>query len=96
MNGTLSCGGGKKSKKTLFARSSTGFKNDNFFPNGTMHETCEIKDCSLNAVELRDSYNTESLKMLFDTTAAYGGPSSHKKNRPCLMTPEGKGKPRRR
>ena len=56
----------------FFARSSTGFYKDNIFPNGTTHETCEIKDCSLHAVELHDSYNTESLKMLFYTTAAYG------------------------
>ena len=53
------------------ARSSTGFYHDNIFPNGTMHETCEIKDRPLNAVELRDSNNIESLKMLFYTTAAY-------------------------
>ena len=54
------------------ARSSTGLCNDNVLPNGTTHETCENKDCSLNAVELRDSNNIEPLKMLFHTTAAYG------------------------
>ena len=56
----------------VFARSSTGFCDDNFLPNLTTHETHEIKDCSSNAVDLRDSNNTETLKMLFYTTAAYG------------------------
>ena len=32
-------------KIQYFARSYTGFYNDNIFPNGTTHETCEIKDC---------------------------------------------------
>ena len=32
-------------KIQYFARSYTGFYNDNIFPNGTTHETCEIKGC---------------------------------------------------
>ena len=58
-------------KIEYFARSYTGFYRDNIFPNGTTHWTCEIKDCPLNTVELRDSNSIESLKMLFYTTAAY-------------------------
>ena len=58
-------------KIEYFDRSSTGFYHDKIFRDGTAHETCEIKDCPLNAVELRDSNNIESLKMLFYTTAAY-------------------------
>ena len=68
MKGVLSCG---QKKIEYFARSSTGFYHDKIFRNGTAHETCEIKDCPLNAVELRDSNNIESLKMLFYTTGAY-------------------------
>ena len=42
MNGLLSCG---QKKIQYFARSYTGFYHDNIFPDGTTHETCEIKDC---------------------------------------------------
>jgi hypothetical protein len=58
-------------KIEYFARSSTGFYHDNIFPNGTTHETCEINGCPKKVLELRDSNNIESLKMLFYTTAAY-------------------------
>ena len=42
MNGLLSCG---LKQIQYFACSYNGFYNDNIFPNGTTHETCEIKDC---------------------------------------------------
>ena len=68
MNGTLSCGG----NKYIFCSQLHWFQTWQYFPQWNYAWKCEIKDCSLNAVELRDSYNTESLKMLFYTTAAYG------------------------
>ena len=60
MNGVLSCG----QKNTIFLTQ--------FHWNGTTNETCDIKDCSFNAVELRGSNSIDSLKILFYSTAAYG------------------------